>query len=139
MLANALVGELRRAPTKTSGGAISKGGIFMGRPTEINLCSRIGCHVIYSRASRRSLTSPRGLLCVRKSRAIRNGHEEPPRVDPSSGPSSESRCSIEFVVSRARLCRDRPTMPRKQLPPGWRSKRSLSNVVRLNIALQSTL
>jgi len=51
----------------------------MGRPTEINLCSRIGCHVIYSRGSRRSLTLLRELLCVRKSRAIRNEHEGPPR------------------------------------------------------------
>jgi hypothetical protein len=49
--------------------------------------------------------SPRGLLCVRKSRAIRNEHEGPPRR--SLFALSSECCSIELVVSRARFRRDR--------------------------------
>lgn len=78
----------------------------MGRPAEINLCSRIGCHVIYSRGSRRSLTLLRGLLCVRKSRAIRNGHEGPPRrslfeLSSECWPIEQQLCFASTILPRS--------------------------------------
>lgn len=60
--------------------------------------------------------SPRGLLCVRKSRAIRNGHEGPPRR--SLFELSSECCPIELVVFREHDSREigRP-MPRKTKSP----------------------